>query len=150
MKTTELIKVIEEIGLTSDFDHVLYCNGEECEELSVFNLERMVAKVYVNRVGVWYCYESNFDKLEPHKRHKLLDAIIEYAYTPFIDRDEEKRYIFPLPGLITTDGEQQYLTQVGGHWFACRRKKDLRQTWKEEHIKWVPELYRDFKKEVKE
>lgn len=149
MKTSELVRVIEELGLEADFDRVFYRDGDECEELSVFNRDSMVAKVYVNLVGVWCCYESNFDKLEPYKRHKLLDAIIEYSYTPVIDREEEKRYIFPLPGLITTDGEQQYLTQVGMHWFACRRKKDLRQTWKEEHIKWVPEVYRDFKVELK-
>lgn len=149
MTTNELIKLIEELGLTPDFDHVLYCDGEEHDVLSVFNREGTVANVYVNMVGLWYCHESYFDKLEPHKRHKLLDAIIEYSYTPVIDREEEKRYIFPLPGLITTDGEQQYLTQKGGHWFACRRKKDLRQTWKEKHIKYVPEVYRDFKVELK-
>lgn len=113
MTTNELIKLIEELGLTPDFDHVLYCDGEERDVLSVFNREGTVANVYVNMVGLWYCHESYFDKLEPHKRHKLLDAIIEYSYTPVIDREEEKRYIFPLPGLITTDGEQQYLTQKG-------------------------------------
>lgn len=94
--------------------------------------------------------ESTFDKLDPYKRHKLLDAFIDFAHTPHDEREEEERYIFPFPGLITTDGEQQYLTQVGGHWFACRRRKDLRQTWKEEHIKYVPALYRDFKVKVKE
>ena len=150
MTTNELIKLIEELGLTPDFDHVLYCDGEEHDVLSVFNREGTVANVYVNMVGLWYCHESYFDKLEPHKRHKLLDAIIEYSYTPVIDREEEKRYIFPLPGLITTDGDQQYLTQKGGHWFACRRKKNLRQTWTEKEIVWIPEEYRHLKTEVSE
>lgn len=149
MKTSELVKVIEELGLEADFDYDR-SDEDEDEVLSAFNGGYSVAAVCVDWVGLWYCNESNFDKLEPYKSHKLLDAIIDYAYTPFDQREEEKRYIFPLPGLITTDGEQQYLTQVGRHWFACRRKKDLRQTWKDEHIKYVPELYRDFKEEIKE
>lgn len=84
------------------------------------------------------------------ERDKIINAFMELMNTPPEEWCEPKRYIFPLPGLITTDGEQQYLTQVGRHWFACRRKKDLRQTWKEEHIKWVPEVYRGFKVEVKD
>lgn len=80
----------------------------------------------------------------------MMEAAMAYAKTPPDDRAEEKRYIVPLPGLITTDGEQQYLTQVGGNWFACRRKKDLRQTWKEEHLKHIPEEYRGYAVEVEE
>lgn len=148
MKTTELVKLIEELGLDADFDYVLDDDGDEDEVLSAYYDGQPVLSVYLNWLGVWVMYESAFDELDPYKRHKLLDAFIEYTYTPFDEREEEKRYIFPPPGLITTDGEQQYLTQVGRHWFVCRRKKDLRQTWKEEHIKWVPELYRDFKVEV--
>lgn len=59
-----------------------------------------------------------------------------------------KRYIFPLPHLKTTDGEKQYLTQKGKFWFACRRKENLRQTWKEEHIRFIPIEYRGFAKEI--
>lgn len=65
------------------------------------------------------------------------------------DREEPKRYIVPLPDLTTTDGEQQYLTNKSGHWFACRRNKDLRQTWKEEHLCHVPEQYRIYAVEWK-
>ncbi|MEQ2400119.1 hypothetical protein [Peptoniphilus hominis (ex Hitch et al. 2025)] len=55
-----------------------------------------------------------------------------------------KRFIVPLPGLVTNDGAQQYLTNRGGRWFACRRRSDLRQTWKEEHLGYIPEVYRQF------
>lgn len=84
------------------------------------------------------------------ERDKIINAFIELMNTPREEWHEPKRYIFPLPGLVTTDGEQQYLTQKGEHWFACRRKKDLRQTWKEDHIKWIPEEYRHLKVEVSE
>lgn len=50
----------------------------------------------------------------------------------------------PLPGLVTTDGQQQYLTNKGGTWFASRRDEKLRQTWKEEHLGYIPEVYRQF------
>lgn len=55
-----------------------------------------------------------------------------------------KRFIVPLPGLVTNDGQQQYLTNRGGKWFACRRRGGLRQTWKWEHLCYVPEIYRQF------
>ena len=55
-----------------------------------------------------------------------------------------KRFIVPLPGLITTDGKQQYLTNKGGTWFASRRDGNLRQTWKWEHLDYIPEVYKKF------
>ena len=55
-----------------------------------------------------------------------------------------KRFIVPLPGLVTTDGQQQFLTNKGGTWFASRRVKSLRQTWKWEHLDYIPEIYRQF------
>lgn len=84
------------------------------------------------------------------ERDKIINGFVELMNTPPEEWYEPKRYIFPLPGLTTTDGEQQYLTQKGKHWFACRRNKDLRQTWKEEHIKYVPEEYRHLKTEVRD
>lgn len=55
-----------------------------------------------------------------------------------------KRFIVPLPGLVTTDGQQQYLTNKGGTWFASRRDESLRQTWKWEHLDYIPEIYKKF------
>lgn len=55
-----------------------------------------------------------------------------------------ERFIVPLPDLVTNDGAQQYLTNRKGKWFACRRQEDLRQTWKWEHLDYVPEIYRQF------
>lgn len=55
-----------------------------------------------------------------------------------------KRFIVPLLGLVTTDGQQQYLTNKGGTWFASRRDENLRQTWKWEHLDYIPEIYRHF------
>lgn len=54
----------------------------------------------------------------------------------------------PLPGLVTTDGQQQYLTNKAGKWFASRRDERLRQTWKEEHLFYIPETYRQFAVEL--
>lgn len=84
------------------------------------------------------------------ERDKIIGAFVELMNTSPKEWYEPKRYIFPLPGLTTTDGEQQYLTQKGEHWFACRRNKNLRQTWKEEHIKWIPKEYRHLKVEYSE
>lgn len=90
MKTTELVHVIEDLGLTPDFDYVLDDDGDEDEVLVVYGGGHSVAMVYVDWIGLWDCYESYFDKLEPHKRHRLLEAIEEYSNTPFDERRERK------------------------------------------------------------
>ena len=87
--------------------------------------------------------------LDEEARQKILEALYEYSKTPFKERKEEERYIIPLPHLVTTDGEQQYLTH-NGSFFASRRDKELRQTWKEEHLKYIPEEYRKYAVEVEE
>ena len=78
----------------------------------------------------------------------MLTACIAFAETPPKERGMETRYIVPLPRLKTTDGEQQYLTQKGKNWFACRRTPSLRQTWKEEHLQYIPEEYRKYAVEL--
>lgn len=80
----------------------------------------------------------------------MLTACIAFAETPPDERGMETRYIVPLPRLQTTDGEQQYLTQKGKNWFACRRTPSLRQTWKEEHLQYIPEEYRKYAVELDE
>lgn len=79
----------------------------------------------------------------------VIKAAFKLAETPPGEREEEKRYIIPLPHLVTTDGEQQYLTH-NGSFFASRRDKTLRQTWKEKDLVHVPEEYRKYAVEVTE
>lgn len=80
----------------------------------------------------------------------MLTACIAFAETPPDERGMDTRYIVPLPRLQTTDGEQQYLTQKGKNWFACRRTPSLRQTWKEEHLQYIPEEYRKYAVKISE
>lgn len=78
---------------------------------------------------------------------EFLKSVIAYAETPLDERQEEKRYIIPLPHLTTSYGEQLFLTHQG-NFFPCRRDKDLRQTWKEKDLVHVPEEYRGFAVEI--
>ena len=89
-----------------------------------------------------------FKQLKEELRTELFDIFIKYAKTPPDEREEEKRFIVPLPGLVTTDGKQQYLTHKEEHFFASRRDKKLRQTWKEKDLIHVPEVYRKYAVEV--
>lgn len=77
-------------------------------------------------------------------KQRILDCCMELSLTPTDKRFEPTRYIIPLPRLVTSDGQQQYLTQKSKNWFASRRDLNLRQTWKEEHLKYVPEEYRKY------
>lgn len=78
---------------------------------------------------------------------KVAKAAMDYATTPPEEREDEKRYIIPLPHLTTCDGEQLFLTHQG-NFFPCRRNKGLRQTWKEKDLVHIPEEYRGFAIEI--
>lgn len=98
-----------------------------------------------------YVLDTNylqFSRLKEDIREDLLKVMYEFARTPIEEREDEKRYIIPLPHLTTSDGEQQYLSHQGT-FFASRRDKELRQIWKEEHLKHIPEEYRKYAVEVK-
>lgn len=88
-------------------------------------------------------------KLIHYYDFNILKAAVDYAETPLDERQEEKRYIIPLPHLTTSDGEQQYLSHQGT-FFASRRDKTLRQTWKEKDLIHIPEEYRGFAVEIEE
>lgn len=77
-------------------------------------------------------------------KQRILHWCVRLSLTPIDQRVEPTRYIVPLPKLVTSDGQQQYLTQKGRDWFACRKTPSLRQTWKEEHLKYIPEEYRKY------
>lgn len=95
---------------------------------------------------VWMAYRL----LPENEKHDLFEIVTEFSATSIKDREDEKVFIIPLPRLFTTDGKRQYLTYKDCRYFASRRKKNLRQTWREEHLKYVPEFYRQFAKEFDE
>lgn len=105
---------------------------------------RWVASVDQKYSGTMFNNSDVCRSWHREKRLDLLDVLYKFAKTPIEEREIEKRYIIPLPQLITTDEEQQYLTQKGEKLFACRRNKELRQTWKEEQLQYIPEEYREY------
>ena len=85
-----------------------------------------------------------FGGIEEHAREELFNIILQLVKTPIEDRRDEKSFIIPLPGLVATDGRQQYLTHKDGNFFASSGGEALSQIWKEEHLKFLPEVYRQF------
>lgn len=145
MKISEFKKAINSIGLQ-------YGINLEVEEnefyLDIKNRKRITADISKLESYLMNTSYPGFNDLKEKTRQDLLDVIYKFASTPISER-EEKRCIIPLPHLVTTDGEQQYLTH-NGSFFASRRDKKLRQTWKKEHLKYVPEEYRKYAVEVTE
>lgn len=87
MKTNELIKLIEDLGLEADFDY-----GQDDKDpgvLSAYYDGRKVLRAFTRWFGYWFVLESSFDKLDLYRRNRLLNAFIDYAYTP-LDQREEK------------------------------------------------------------
>ena len=141
MKTNELKEIARENGYEYSFTFgktILKREGSNFKNIISIN------EIFEGRVWIeitYYCDESDM---------RMMEASIAYAKTPPKEREEEKRYIVPLPGLTTTDGEQQYLTHKKGHFFASRRNKYLRQTWEEKNLCDLPEQYRIYAVEVEE
>ena len=143
MKTKELKEIAKKNGYEFNFDELNSIIALKRNDFFGCNKITIGRKIK-NRLWIRSCGYTDDDDM------RMMEAAMAYAKTPPDDRVEEKRYIVPLPGLITTDGEQQYLTQISKNWFACRRKQELRQTWKKEHLCYVPEQYRKYAVEVEE
>lgn len=142
MKTSELKEIAKKNGYEFSFNILNFTIMLKKDNWFTFN-KITISGQTKNRLRIEYSGYIDDEDMD------MMEAAIAYAKTPLPDREEPKRYIVPLPGLVTTDGEQQYLTNKSGHWFACRRNKDLRQTWKEEHMCYVPEQYRIYAVEWK-
>lgn len=79
------------------------------------------------------------------KRKKEIEELKEE-----VEESREKRFIIPLPGFMTIDGKQRYLTYKDGEFFANRREDALMQVWKEPHLDLIPQVYREFAVEFEE
>lgn len=84
-------------------------------------------------------------------------SIFLFLMTPEEDRgisevvsSEEEQYIIPIPGLSTTSGHQQFLTEKDGVYFSCRRNEDLHQVLTEGELDTVPSAYRDYAEPLNE
>lgn len=146
MKVSEFKKAID--NLSSYHGENLKVTDDNCDFYIESDTEILAAINKSEKCLINTNYQG-FLELEEGLRQALFDVIYKFASTSIPEREDEKRYIIPLPHLVTTDGEQQYLTHNGG-FFASRRDKELRQTWKEEHLKHIPEEYRNYAVEVKD
>ena len=146
MKYKEFKRAINNIGL----QYSINLEVEE-EELAFYIVSG--DETYANIHKTTCClidtrYSSFAASIEELKRD-LLDVIYEFAKTPIKERQDEKRYIIPLPHLKTSNGEQLFLTHQG-NFFPHVRNTELRQTWKEKDLIHIPEEYRDFAVEIVE
>lgn len=145
MTYEEFKEEIKRISDTYDFDLEVMEKGNS---IVVGNENLSYALIHKNVPYNMNTILSGLNLQGDSLKYELFVICCELAQTPIKERQEE-RYIIPLPHLVTTDGEQQYLTH-NGSFFASRRDKKLRQTWKEEHLKYVPEEYRKYAVEVEE
>lgn len=86
---------------------------------------------------------------------KVEAVIALFLATPEEDRGiyaathAENKYTIPMPGLQTSDGGQQFLSEKDGNYFSCKRTEDLHQVFTEDELYTeVPVVYREFAKPV--
>ena len=151
MKYSEFKKAIEDWGEKYGYETEVEIKYIYVYVKTKFGmLFKRVARIRTDSTWALDTDWSSFTDIKEDARVELLIIILKLAKTPPEDREDEKRFIIPLPGLVTTDGKQQYLSYKDGFFFVSRRDETLRQTWKEEHLKFVPEIYRQFAVEFDE
>lgn len=129
---------------------------------SLYTIRRIGIKTFIERKNTSYSRidviiidetqedRITIDVLASHPNDfEVLTSALAYAETPPEERQEEKRYIVPLPRLTASDGEQLYLTHQE-NFFPHVRNTTLRQTWKEKDLIHIPEEYRNFAVETEE
>lgn len=63
---------------------------------------------------------------------------------------KQMKKIIPLPYLVTSDGQQQFLTKKGDTYFASRRDRSLKQVFTQEEYEIVPDLYKPLAKDAED
>lgn len=146
MKIKEFKRSISNLGLQYGMDFQVRVYGPSFYVMSGDEIYACVSKTERYMLDTDYML---FSQLKEDIREDLFKIIYKFAKTPPKEIQDEKRYIVPLPHLVTSDGKQLYLTHQG-NFFPSIRDKGLRQTWKEEHLKYVPEEYRKYAVELTE
>lgn len=146
MKIKEFKRAISNLGLQYGMDFQVRVYDPSFYVMSGDEIYACVSKTERYMLDTNYML---FSQLKEDIREDLFKIIYKFAKTPPKEIQDEKRYIVPLPHLVTSDGIQLYLThQV--NFFPSIRDKKLRQTWKEEHLKYIPEEYRKYAVEVED
>lgn len=98
-------------------------------------------------------YKSNYaDEKKVRKWLGILEnqPIFARAWVDGYGIEKEQLYKIPLKGLITSDGEQQFLTGKYGKYYASRKNVNLKQTFDQNELdNNVPKWCRGFVKKVK-
>ena len=152
MTITELKNALIATGVYAEIDDV-------DEVINVYENE------FNKQEGDWFIsipfdallfFHLNFDQGAADNLDLTAVAAVEasislFLMTPEEDRgisevvsSEEEQYIIPMPGLSTTSGHQQFLTEKDGVYFSCRRNEDLHQVLTEGELDTVPSAYRDY------
>lgn len=147
-----------------EFEEKIKSWGQEHDYVTRVSIEYFQTSIQVEYNGDFYFITGisnrhpfvidtdwvHFNDIEKYAKAELFHILVDFAKTLPEDREDEKRLIIPLPNLVTTDGRQAYLTYKDGNFLASRRDETLIQTWKEKHLKYVPEFYRHFAVEFNE
>lgn len=160
MTITELKNVLIATGVYAEIDDV-------DEVINVYENE------YNKQEGDWFIsipfdallfFHLSFDQGAAENLDLATIATVEtsiyfFLMTPEEDRgisevldtsSKEEQYIVPMPGLSTTSGHQQFLTEKNGVYFSCRRNEDLHQVFTEGELDTVPSAYRDYAESLSE
>lgn len=105
MKTNELIKKVETIGLTVD---CAYDNW-----MGFLHNDSIVADVDKNKIFSVNTDYGSFHRLDEKLKKQLYELLTEYASTPIEKREEEKKYMYRLKKI---EGVNYFLEEVYLNW----------------------------------
>lgn len=88
--------------------------------------------------------------LESLKRASDLAEALKAELKNLTSRRKKMKKNIPLPNLVTSDGQQQFLTKKGDNYFASRRDRSLKQVFNQEEFELIPDLYKSLAKDAED
>lgn len=104
MKTKEFIKKVKKLGFTIEYYKNPFSNikSSDCDLITIYHKDRILVKVWTNcQYAISTISDGHSSYLCGYDVEELYKLCFEYANTPVMDREEEKKFLIQHKYLVS-------------------------------------------------
>lgn len=104
MKTKEFIEKVEKLGFTIEYYKNPFSNvkSRDYDLITIYHKDRILVKVWTNcKYAISTISDGHFCFINGYDVDKLYKLCFEYANTPVMDREEEKKFLIKHKYLVS-------------------------------------------------
>lgn len=104
IKTKEFIKAVENLGFRVEYYKNPFSNvkSNDYDLITIYHKDRILVKVWTNcRYAISTISDGHFCFINGYDVDKLYKLCFEYANTPVLDREEEKKFLIQHKYLVS-------------------------------------------------